>query len=77
VSFQHGTESYALSVTDDGPGLPKDFTPLASGSLGMALVWSLCEQLGASLDWKTGEGTTFTVNVPIPDTEVQESSPGA
>jgi PAS domain S-box-containing protein len=52
-----------LTVSDDGVGLPAGFTPETSRSLGMQLVVSLTEQLGATLGYESsaGTGTTFTV----------------
>jgi PAS domain S-box-containing protein len=57
--------SFALTVTDNGPGLPPDFTPGASRTLGMALVSSLCDQLGAALTWESGAGASFRVTAPV------------
>lgn len=40
---------FELSVVDDGIGVPADFDPARTDSLGLRLVLSLAEQLGASL----------------------------
>jgi two-component sensor histidine kinase len=45
-----------LSVVDDGVGLPADFDAARAGSLGLRLVLSLSEQLGASLVNAAAEG---------------------
>jgi two-component sensor histidine kinase len=54
----------ALSVLDDGPGLPAGFDPAESKGLGMMIVLSLVEQLGGALHitpGKNGHGALFTV----------------
>lgn len=55
----------ALSVADNGPGLPRGFEPARTGTLGTALVVSLCDQLGARSNWESDGGTRFTVTVPV------------
>lgn len=55
---------YALSVSDDGPGLPEGFDPTATSGLGMKLVSSLVKQIGGQLQFDRdddGKGTRFTV----------------
>ena len=55
---------YALSVTDDGPGLPEGFDPAASHGLGMKLISSLVKQIGGRLQIDRGDkgkGTRFSV----------------
>lgn len=51
---------YALSVCDDGPGLPEGFDPAASHGLGMKLVASLVNQIGGELQIARGDGGTGT-----------------
>ncbi len=67
VTFETSVTSetfFALTVTDNGPGLPPEFAPRASRTLGMALVSSLCDQLGATLTWESGAGASFRVTAP-------------
>ena len=55
---------YALSVTDRGKGLPKDFDPTKTKGLGMRIVMSLVQQIGGKLRFSSREGmrgTRFTV----------------
>ena len=55
---------YALSVSDDGPGLPDGFDPGATHGLGMKLVSSLVKQIGGELQiarGDNGKGVRFTV----------------
>jgi two-component sensor histidine kinase/ABC-type amino acid transport substrate-binding protein len=51
-----------LEVKDDGSGLPADFAPGEGTSLGMQLVVTLAQQLGAELTWNAGHpGACFTL----------------
>jgi two-component sensor histidine kinase len=55
---------YALSVADDGPGLPEGFDPAACKGLGLKLVRSLVTRIGGELRIGRGDddqGTRFTV----------------
>jgi two-component sensor histidine kinase len=55
---------YALSVSDCGAGLPKEFDPAKSKGLGMRIVLSLVRQIGGELRFSAGDdnrGTRFTV----------------
>jgi len=55
---------HALSVSDDGPGLPPGFDPAKSKGLGMKIVLSLVKQIGGELHIHPGDngrGTSFTV----------------
>jgi two-component sensor histidine kinase len=63
VSMSHG-KGYALSVSDDGPGLPEGFNPTKTNGLGMKLISSLVRQIGGQLQiarGDNGKGTQFTV----------------
>jgi two-component sensor histidine kinase len=55
---------YALSVSDDGCGLPKGFDPTATRGLGMKLISALVRQIGGELQIALGEnghGARFNV----------------
>lgn len=57
-------KGYALSVSDDGPGLPEGFNLTATSGLGMKLISSLVRQIGGRLQiaqGDNGKGTRFTV----------------
>jgi two-component sensor histidine kinase len=57
-------KSYTLSVSNDGPSLPKDFNPAQSKGLGMRIIRSLVKQIGGELRIGRGdmnEGVRFTV----------------
>lgn len=71
------SESYALSISDDGAGLPAGFDPAAAGGLGLKVVLSLVRQLGGRLLFGSGDGergSRFTVLFPA---VAQRPSPGA
>ena len=64
VSLQGTPIGSALSVSDDGPGLPHDFNPATTKGLGMKLVKALVKQIGGELEIAKGDrdqGTRFTV----------------
>jgi two-component sensor histidine kinase len=65
VSLESSLErGYALSVTNDGPGLPDGFNPADLKGLGMRIIRSLVEQIGGELRIGRGDknqGTRFTV----------------
>ena len=57
-------KGYALSVSNDGPGLPKRFDVAARKGLGMMIVRSFVERIGGALQVgraADNEGTRFTV----------------
>jgi two-component sensor histidine kinase len=55
-----------LSVRDEGAGLPPDFNPQKSKSLGMRIIGAFTQQLDARLEIKArSPGTEFVVTVPI------------
>ena len=60
--------TYAVTVTDDGDGLPADFDPShKSQGLGMRLVSTLARQLGGEISACTnpsGRGACFVISFP-------------
>jgi two-component sensor histidine kinase len=61
-------ERLRLEVSDRGIGLPSDFDPARSRSLGMRLVASLTRQLGGHLQWQDAQpGTRFVLEVSARD----------
>ncbi len=57
----------AISIRDEGAGLPADFDPATSRGLGGRLIAALSEQLDAKLTRSSadGQGTSFTLQVPL------------
>jgi two-component sensor histidine kinase len=57
-------KGYALSVCDDGSGLPEGFDLITSSGLGMKIISSLVSQIGGHLQIDkggNGKGTRFSV----------------
>lgn len=56
-----------IVVTDDGVGLPEDFDPVRSSSLGLSIVRTLVGELGGSVDLSRGAdgGTRVELTVPV------------
>jgi len=56
-------KGYALSVSDDGSGLPVGFDLKKSKGLGMSIISSLVKEIGGelNLEGNAGRGTCFTV----------------
>jgi two-component sensor histidine kinase len=68
VAFERSVSGeYALSVSDNGSGLPATFDPAASAGLGMKVIGSLAAKLGGRLlvgGTEDAGGTKFTVLFP-------------
>ncbi|EGJ51873.1 signal transduction histidine kinase [Desulfocurvibacter africanus subsp. africanus str. Walvis Bay] len=65
ISLDHGLAR--LMVSDDGKGVPADFDPASSTSLGLQLVVRLARQLRGrvELDSQTKPGASFSVEFPL------------
>jgi two-component sensor histidine kinase len=64
VRMEGSASAHLLSVADDGPGLPAEFTPTGGKGLGMKIVQSLVKQIGGTLQFAAGDdgcGTQVTV----------------
>ncbi len=55
------TNKFRLTVSDNGVGLPPDFDPKKSDSLGIMLIYSLSEQISAELKLDTTNGVKFDI----------------
>jgi PAS domain S-box-containing protein len=60
-------ERVLLCISDDGVGIPTDFDPARSASLGMQLVVTLAEQLDGRLEIDRGPGAVFRLTFPSGD----------
>jgi len=81
---------WVLEITDDGAGIPSEvqsqiFEPfyttkgLDEGTgLGLSTVYGICTQAGGDIAVEStlGEGTTFTVQLPVVDAVADETSAG-
>jgi two-component sensor histidine kinase len=65
-----------LTVLDDGVGLPEGFNPAVDGGLGMRVVRSLAEQMGAALDFASSP-LGLAVTVTAPSGEAGRSAPAS
>ncbi|AYL94900.1 sensor histidine kinase [Mucilaginibacter celer] len=54
--------SFRLSISDNGVGLPDDFEMAKCRSLGMNLMRGLCKQIGSSLILKNDNGVSISVD---------------
>jgi PAS domain S-box-containing protein len=60
-----GDRHIAISVSDDGVGMPEKFDLKDSSSLGLSLVYTLVEQLEGKIEIVRGAGTTFRITFPM------------
>jgi len=66
VRVQTENDAIAISVRDEGVGLPPGFDPAASKRLGARLVNALSKQLGGDLTRPVAPmGTNFTLHIPL------------
>jgi PAS domain S-box-containing protein len=54
-----------LSIKDNGKGLPEGFDINQETGLGLQLVTALCQQIRGTLEYKSGNGSLFTLTFPI------------
>jgi len=65
IRFDPGPEGLAISVHDDGVGLPPGFDPLKTTSLGLQITQRLVESdLGGTLEILRDDGTTVVIRLP-------------
>ncbi|NBD32644.1 MAG: PAS domain S-box protein, partial [Cyanobacteria bacterium] len=57
-------EMIRLKVEDDGVGLPEEFNPGKSSSLGVSLITSLTQQLRGTLKFQNNPGASFEITFP-------------
>lgn len=68
ISLRAEGSDARLTVRDDGPGLPDDFSVEKCSSLGLRLVDSIADQLGGAFSWENASpGARFTVTFPPTD----------
>ncbi len=62
--FRRGPQGYALTVSDNGPGIPPGCDFAAPRSLGLTLVHSLAEQLEGRIAYHYQDGAHFVLTFP-------------
>jgi two-component sensor histidine kinase len=67
---QKGNNEYALTVSDNGKGLPENFNLKKARSIGLKLIKGLSKQLYGSFDYQYENGAKFTVT--FKDTELRK-----
>jgi two-component sensor histidine kinase len=66
VELRLHPEVLTLTVRDQGPGLPADFDPAGSRSLGMRIIVALTRQIQGELTiLEAPKGAAFRISVPI------------
>lgn len=61
VSVARRDEGLVLHVRDQGPGLPPDWDTRQRKGLGMKLIGSMLQQIGAAMDVESASGACFTI----------------
>ncbi len=61
VEFKLEDNKYKLIISDDGIGIPEELNYKNSDSLGLKLVYSLSDQIGAEVKLDTTNGTRFEI----------------
>ncbi len=64
---EENVTSFVLTVSDNGVGMPQDFSLNKSGTLGLQLVAILADQLGGELKLEKNHGTKFIIKFAIPE----------
>jgi two-component sensor histidine kinase len=59
------SESFSLTVSDNGVGIPENLDIEGLDSLGFQLVTSLVDQLDGELELKRNNGTEFTMRFTV------------
>ncbi len=62
IGFSQNENAFIISVADDGVGLPEGIDVDTTETLGLHLVSTLAEQLGATLSVTRKDGTAFVVS---------------
>ena len=61
-----GETGFAISVRDQGTGLPAGFDPHNAKGLGMRIITTFAKQLDATLEIHNRDpGTEFVLNIPL------------
>ncbi len=77
VSVTQSESVLYVEVADDGIGFPDDLDFRHVTTLGLQLVSTLAQQVGAEVELVRGGGTTFRIRMPLPSTTQSERPPQA
>ena len=72
VQFVKDRDWYRLKISDNGCGLPQDFDPKQSGSMGMEIVDILTQQLEGRLSFQSLDGAQFIIEFPAVERKPHE-----
>lgn len=64
ISLIESEKQISLTIADNGVGLPTDFDPEKTDTLGMQLIISFTEQLEGELTFNTQNGAIFQITFP-------------
>ncbi|HSF88085.1 MAG TPA: sensor histidine kinase [Saprospiraceae bacterium] len=65
VSLQQTDGLINLEVSDNGMGLPENFSVESSSNFGLKLINILCDRLGATWSAQSGKGTRIDIHIPL------------
>lgn len=67
ITITHPHNNVVLTVADNGCGLPDEFNPRTSESIGMQIVYDLVSQLNGTISYTTSQktGTQFVISFPL------------
>jgi PAS domain S-box-containing protein len=63
--YKREITNFVLTVSDNGVGLPENFNPEDSDTLGIQLIFILIDQLEGRLELKTDSGTEFIIRFAV------------
>lgn len=61
IVLKKNDEEVELGISDNGSGLPDDFNPDKTDTLGLKLVFGLVQQIHGTIDIKNDGGTAFNI----------------
>jgi PAS domain S-box-containing protein len=64
ISVEKQEDGIFISVSDNGVGIPEYVDPCTTESLGLMLIQSLSDQLGATIHLDRKCGTSYTITIP-------------
>ncbi len=65
ITLKNLPDRISLSVSDDGAGLPANFDPDTTDSMGLRLVRMLASQISGAFEYESGSGSTFRIHIPV------------